>query len=263
MTIRSGLFVRKDATQGTTPLEARIAQAGMFSSSGVLSGMLVTGRASWAYNVAAGSVVAQRSAADGVVLFANDSTAIVGTTGEGSTVPPAPATGSRIDIIYALHRDVDNGDADSQPLIAVASGTASGSPVAPTIPSGAVELARATVAAGATNTAHANVTRSYSNRPVAQIRDNRPVGPLVQGGTRSFTWTNPQTAVTTVTETFPQAYSSTPAVSVNIASGSGVTGGWIARAINVSNTGFTWYLVGPSSTWSTAIPCQYTAVGPA
>lgn len=170
MTARRGLHVADANGEGADAIEARLALAGLFSSFGVLDGGTVSGRSSWAYNVAAAKIVSSRSAADGAVLFANDSTAIVGTNGEGTTIPPAPGTGSRIDIIYVLHRDVDNGDASSLPVFGVASGIASGSPNPPSIPAGAVELARATLVAGATNTAHANVTISHAERPVARLR---------------------------------------------------------------------------------------------
>lgn len=169
MTIRSGLFVRKDGTKGTTPLEARLALEGIVPREGVMDGLVVSGRASWAYQVTAGHCVTRRSN-DGVVLFSNDSTAIVGEDGEGDTVPPAPGTGSRIDIIYILHNDVDNDDPNSQPRFGVASGVAQGTPNPPTIPDGAIELARATVVAGATNTAHANVTITHSQRLRTGVR---------------------------------------------------------------------------------------------
>lgn len=175
MTILQGLFVRKDDTKGTTPVEARLALAGMFTATGVLDGLTVTGTAGWAYEVAAGSLVSSREPADGVVLFANDSPAVVGTTGEGDTIPPAPLTGARIDIIYALHHDVDNADADSQATFGVASGDPSGSPVAPSIPTGAVELARAVVEAGATDTNHADVTITHTNTPRATLRGTETV----------------------------------------------------------------------------------------
>lgn len=169
MTIRSGLFVRADDTKGTTPIEARQALEGIIPHGGVMDGLVVSGRSSWAYNVTAGHAAISKGS-DGVILFANDSAAVVGTDGEDDTVPPAPGTGARIDVIYVLHNDVDNADADSQPRFGVASGTASGSPVAPSIPSGAIELARATVAAGATNTAHANVTITHSQRLRTGVR---------------------------------------------------------------------------------------------
>ncbi|MBZ2197283.1 hypothetical protein [Occultella gossypii] len=174
MAIFRGLFVRKDATRGTTPNEARKALAGLFDAFGVLVPGSVTGTAGWAYLVSSVTVAASRQPSDGAVLYGNYGAVTVGTNGVGDTIPPAPGTGSRIDIIYALHRDVDNADADSEAIIAVASGTASGSPVAPSIPTGGVELARATVAAGATNTAHANVTISAANRPTARLRGTQP-----------------------------------------------------------------------------------------
>lgn len=186
MAVFRGLFSRKDAVRGTTPVEARKALAGMFSSAGVLTGGTVTGTAGWTYSVAAAPIASTRGASDGVVLFGID-----GPTATPA-VSPAPGTGSRIDIIYAKHNDVDNADADSEAFLAVASGAASGTPVAPTIPPGAVELARATVAAGATSTSHANVTISHANVTRAHLRGTEPRGedtysPAVSTGSRTET----------------------------------------------------------------------------
>src|SRR5699024_9530243 len=160
MTFTRGLFIHPDATRGTTALESRQSLAGLIPGAGVLDGLTVSGTASWQYSVAAGHVATSRGIdTDGVVLFANDAPVLVDCS-------PAPGTGSRIDIIYAKHNDATtpNADPDSEAFAAVAEGVASGTPVAPEIPDGAVELARATVGAGATNTDHANVTISHGER---------------------------------------------------------------------------------------------------
>lgn len=157
-----GLFVRKDSTRGTTPVEARKALAGLVAPSGaagarpgLLSGGVVVGTTGWAYAVGAFHAALTRGAADGVVLTGNDGLV-------HAPCDPAPATGARIDIVYIRHADVDAGDTTSEPVIEVAKGATSGSPVAPTLPVGALEIARATVAAGATSTQHAGVTISQS-----------------------------------------------------------------------------------------------------
>lgn len=153
-----GLFVRKDGTRGTSPVEARKALAGLITPAGAfgarpgaLSGLTVTGTAGWSYSVAPGHLVTSRSVTDGVVLSANDGAATVSTS-------PAPGTGGRIDLIWVRHGDVDLGDATSENVFGVTQGTVSASPVAPALPAGAMELARATVMAGAGSTNAAGVT---------------------------------------------------------------------------------------------------------
>jgi len=160
MTAFRGLFVKKDATRGTTAVEARKSLAGIFHKTaagaprpGLLTSVNVAGTSGWAYSVPAVQWVLSRGAVDGAVLAGNDGTVNVATSA-------APATGSRIDIIYVLHRDVDNADADSESVIGVAQGAASGTPVAPTLPAGAMEIARATVAAGNANTLAATITQT-------------------------------------------------------------------------------------------------------
>lgn len=158
MALFRGLFVRKDAARGTTPVEARKALAALLAPAGpaaarpgLLSGGNVTGTNGWAYSVPALAAVLSRGASDGAVVAGNDGALTVGTD-------PAPASGSRIDIVWLRHADVDAGDSTSDILVGVAKGGASGTPQPPAIPAGALELARATVGSGATNTQHANVT---------------------------------------------------------------------------------------------------------
>lgn len=159
-----GIFVRKDSTRGTGPAEARVALAGLLTPAGdlaatpgVISGAAVTGRSTsplWAYSVSAGHVVTTRGGTDGAVLWG-----LSGAT-DTPTVSAAPASGSRWDLIWVRHRDVDNADPDSDAVLGVTSGTASGSPTKPygSVPAGALVLAEAQVGAGATGTLHANVT---------------------------------------------------------------------------------------------------------
>lgn len=170
MAVRRGTYVRKDATAGTSPQDARLAVAGLVTASGdlgvvpgVLSGCTVTGMAAWTYSVAAGHFVTTRGASDGAVLGSVD-----GATTTGA-VAAAPGTGSRWDLIWVRQRDVDNGDADSQAVVGVTQGVSGGSPTKPygSVPAGALVVAEAQVAAGATQTSHANVTITQIAAPVA------------------------------------------------------------------------------------------------
>lgn len=161
MSVFRGLFVRKDSTRGVQPAEARMALAGLLTPSGylgalagVISGLTVSGIAStWAYAVSAGHAVTTRSAADGANMPGLD-----GTTNT-PTVAAAPASGSRYDLIWIKQNDVDSSDSDSSAALGVTQGTASGSPTKPyaSVPAGALVLAEAQVAAGATGTLHASV----------------------------------------------------------------------------------------------------------
>lgn len=157
---RRGLFVRKDATAGTGPQDARLAIAGLVTGAGdlaatpgVISGCVVSGMAAWTYSVSAGHYVTTRGGSDGVVVGAVDGATTT------DAVSAAPASGSRWDLIWVRQRDVDAGDADSQPVVNVTSGSSGGSPTKPygSVPVGALVLAEAQVSAGATQTAHASV----------------------------------------------------------------------------------------------------------
>lgn len=158
MALYRSIGARKDATRGTTAIEVRKDLAGLLSGVGVLPGSadpLVQGTASFSYQVNAGQWVTSRGASDGVHVWGNDG-AITVSTGA------APGSGlSRIDIVYAVHpSNTENGDTDSVPVVGVAQGTAASSPVAPAIPTGALELARNTMTSSATSTNSAGNTLS-------------------------------------------------------------------------------------------------------
>jgi len=177
-----GIGSRKDATRGTSPIEVRKVLAGLFASvggigarSGILyngsTAALVTGDATWAYNVDIFHAYVSRSASDGGTVFGNDGAVLIGATGVGSTVPIAPGAGlQRIDIAWTRHPTAgENGDGattvalSSDPLFGVASGVAaSSSPVAPTIPAGAFELGRNLMTDAATSTSSVGNTITQS-----------------------------------------------------------------------------------------------------
>lgn len=157
----------EDDFTGTEPLDVRKDLAGLVSGAGVLPGgpaPLVEGSAGWAYTVHAAHWATSRGASDGVHVWGNDGDITVGTSGVGGTVGVAPGPGlSRIDVIYALHpSNNENADTTSEPTVAVASGTAASTPIAPSIPTGALELGRNTMTSTATTTASAGNTITQS-----------------------------------------------------------------------------------------------------
>lgn len=114
---------------------------------------LVTGTAGMAYSVASYRCATSRGASGGVILGGNDGALSVSTTA-------APGSNSRIDLIVHWQREFQVDGVDSEPVIFVVQGTAGAVPVAPSLASypGAIELARATVTAGATATNGGGVT---------------------------------------------------------------------------------------------------------
>jgi len=150
------------ATQGATSIDTRTGVLFGPGSTAVVTGTSAT--APMSYAVAVHHAVTTRGAAYGPYLGPTNDTATTATT------TAAPASGSRIDIIYTKQQDNTAGiptpDTGSPaPLIAVVQGTSStGTPVAPPLPVGAEELARATVAAGATSTNGTGVTITNTAR---------------------------------------------------------------------------------------------------
>jgi hypothetical protein len=156
-------FIRNAAT---TPLDARlmdmakvVANADGSPRVGVLGGAnpsIVSTTATMNVTIAAAEFVTSKGKADGVSIFTNDGTVNV-------PIATAPASNSRIDVIYVKHNDNTTGDADSNPIFAVAQGTAAASPTKPAIPTGALELATLRVYAGttATNGGSNTLTNTY------------------------------------------------------------------------------------------------------
>lgn len=156
-------FIRNAAT---TPLDARlmdmakvVANADGSPRVGVLGGAndsIVATTATMNVTIAAAEFVTSKGKADGVAIFTNDGTVNV-------PIATAPASNSRIDVIYVKHNDNTTGDANSNPIFAVAQGTAAASPTKPAIPTGALELATLRVYAGttATNGGSNTLTNTY------------------------------------------------------------------------------------------------------
>lgn len=108
--------------------------------------------------VAAAEFATSKGKADGVAIFTNDGVANV-------AIGAAPASNSRIDVIWVKHFDDTTGDTAGQslPLFGVTPGAAAASPTKPAIPTGALELATLRVYAGttATNGGSNTLTNTY------------------------------------------------------------------------------------------------------
>lgn len=162
----------------TSALEARLAQGGLLAvdgsgaldvRTGVLHGpgstAVVSGTSStspWRYQVAAHNPVMSRGAANGAYLAAHEAAAFADTTAP-------PASNSRIDVIWSKQQDSQAGiptpDGVIGFIVGCTQGSAAASPVAPAIPVGAVELARAVVLSTATGgTSGTGTTITHTGR---------------------------------------------------------------------------------------------------
>lgn len=137
----------------TTPLDARLMDMAQIVCNadgsprvGVMGNAgpsIVTPLATMNVAIAAAEFVTSKGKADGVAIFTNDGTVNV-------AIAAAPASNSRIDVIWVKHNDNTTGDANSTPTFGVTAGTAAASPTKPAIPTGALELATLRVYAGTT-----------------------------------------------------------------------------------------------------------------
>lgn len=149
MTLTRG-FIRNAVT---TPLDARLMDMAQIVCNadgsprvGVMGNAgpsIVTPLATMNVAIAAAEFVTSKGKADGVAIFTNDGTVNV-------AINAAPASNSRIDVIWVKHNDSTTGDASSTPVFGVTAGTAAASPTKPAIPTGALELATIRVYAGTT-----------------------------------------------------------------------------------------------------------------
>lgn len=163
MTANRGLFVRNLGAVGTSPTDARLALAGLLAESapgvprpGLLfqaAEKVVTGTGNMDLRVAPCQIVTVRDAGEGAYLMSINGTTPV-------PLQAAPATGARIDIVYAIQHDPDKGDATNDADVEVLPGTVATSPTSPAsgLPAGAFVLAEVRVEAGAKATNAAGVT---------------------------------------------------------------------------------------------------------
>lgn len=165
MAVSRGLWVPLDGATGTVPVEARLADAGLFAEnapgvprSGLLGApsIIVTGTGTMNYSVNPCKPVCARTVGEGVYRWSIDGATTVPTT-------DAPGSNSRIDIIWTKQNDQTKGDANNLAVLGCSQGVASPTPSPPVIPEGAVELARATVGALITGTSQASITQTYAH----------------------------------------------------------------------------------------------------
>lgn len=94
----------------------------------------------------------------GALLVQNDGNANV-------PLPAAPSANSRIDVVYMKQNETRSpmSDSSDDPTFGVAKGVAAATPVAPSVPAGALALAQVLLPAGVSNTAAAGVviTQTY------------------------------------------------------------------------------------------------------
>lgn len=136
---------------GTAPVEARQALEGIVHGAGLLDGGVVTGTGGWSYDVTPAHIAQRRDVGDGISI---------GYHGGGTiATDPAPATGSRYDVLYLHQQDVSHGDGNGDLVLGCAIGIPHATtPVEPTLPPGAVRLPRARVSAGNANTGDATIS---------------------------------------------------------------------------------------------------------
>ena len=186
MTLTRG-FIRNAAT---TPLDARLMDMATIvcntdgsPRTGVLggaNGSIVATTGTMNVTVAAAEFVTSKGKADGVAIFTNDGTVNV-------AIGAAPGSNSRIDVIWVKHEDNTTGDAASAPIFGVTAGTAAASPVKPSIPTGALELATLRIYSGtvATNGGSNVLTNTY------QMTCARGGTVFMRSVTERNAWTNP------------------------------------------------------------------------
>jgi hypothetical protein len=111
----------------------------------------------------------QVTPSSGLTLAVNAGACVISRSGQGPytayvnsaktvTLAAADATNPRIDLIVAQVNDTVIGDGTTQAILTPVTGTASGSPSAPAVPTGAVVLAQIAVAANASSIVSGNIT---------------------------------------------------------------------------------------------------------
>ena len=138
---------------GTTDTAMRHILGAQWESTGVVSGLAVTGGTTLSYAVASGVAVCSKGDSDGKTLayFSGGTTPTVAANSAGNP---------RIDCIWITSHDLTQGDSDNLVTLGVTQGTAAATPTAPTIPTYATLLAAMLVPAGATTTANATQATS-------------------------------------------------------------------------------------------------------
>jgi len=161
-----------------TALDLRRLDAGLIVREGILADPITVAPAGIAFGAGGFNVSAQPFVAAlkrggapyslgyGVARLANDA------AGAAWTIPAAPVSNSRIDLLWIRATDPAEGEATSGtdgpggapravPIFGVTSGTAAPSPVAPALPAGAYLIATVTTPSGAASIAGSTIVQSY------------------------------------------------------------------------------------------------------
>lgn len=174
---RSPGTYRETDNSGALPRDLRQMLAGMVTGAGVLPGSaspLVQGTASFAYQINAGWWATTYGGTDGLHVWGNDGSYTISVDDTGASLAAPGAGTTRIDIIYAMQpSNSENAATDSIPVVAVKKGTAGTPGLAPTIPTGALELARNEMTSAATSTASAGntITQTSARAGLKGLRD--------------------------------------------------------------------------------------------
>lgn len=180
-------FVQNAAT---TPTDTRLMDKARFvrnsdgtPRTGVLGdgSSIVTALATMAVQVAAAEFVTSKGAADGNNVLTNDGPTNV-------TISAAPASNSRITVIWVKQNDNTTGDANSTPVFGTTDGAAAASPTKPAIPTGALELATLRVYSGTTAANGGSNTLTNTYQMTAARGGVVPFRTLAD----LTAWTNPQ-----------------------------------------------------------------------
>lgn len=198
----------------------------------------------------------------------------------------------RKDAIVARVNDAGYSGATNTWSLATITGTAASSPALPTLPNNNLLLAEVNVAAGASSISNANIVdrrpllaaaggiiicNSVTQPNISTVVEGQAIWRVDTGElkfkiggsyvTRSWPQTQQLTGShafsftgtgATQSVTFSTPFAAAPKVMTNIASGAGVSLGYDSRAFNITTTGFTLFVYGPSATWS-AVGCQWAA----
>lgn len=187
MTLTKAVPIRNAAP---TPLDGRLADMALVvcnADGSPRDGVLGAGNASILSTtatmhtaIAAAEFVTTKGKADGVAIFTNNGTVNV-------EHAAAPASNSRIDVVWVKHNDDTTGDGSALPEFGVTAGTAAASPTKPAIPTGALELGTLRVYSGTTSTDGGSNALANTYRMTAARGGVVPV----RNATERTAWTNP------------------------------------------------------------------------
>ena len=139
---------------GVTPLVHRQIIGSYFQNSGVMDGLVVSGRNDLKYGVSAGCAVVQRAESDGKMLAYWPGGQTENAVSAGDPSNP------RIDVVWvrANNKPEYSTDQDNQVHVGVTQGVPSANPVIPTVPQGCQPIGFRRMPAGATSTVSATAT---------------------------------------------------------------------------------------------------------